>query len=74
MAYMLMHALWRLGLAGTDMARAQWGTIRQKLLKIGGQVKVTVCKVWVSLAECCPYAELFVRVYENLCRIRPLRC
>jgi len=72
--YMLMHALRRLGLKGTDMARAQCGTIRQKLLKIGARVKVTVRKVWISLAESCPYAELFVRVYENLRRIRPLRC
>ena len=73
-AYLLMHALRRLGLAGTEMARAQCGTIRQKLLKIGARVKVTVRKVWVSLAECCPYAELFIRVYENLRRIVPLRC
>ncbi len=73
-AYMLMHALRRLGLTGTEMARAQCGTIRRKLLKIGARVKVTVRKVWVSLAECCPYAELFIRVYENLRRIVPLRC
>jgi len=69
-AYVLMHALRRLGLAGT----AQCGTIRVKLLKIGARVKVTVRKVWVSLAECCPYAELFIRAWENLRRMAPLRC
>ena len=73
-AYVLMHALRRLALAGTDMARAQCGTIRVKLLKIGARVKVTVRKVWVSLAECCPYAELFIRAWENLRRMAPLRC
>ena len=73
-AYVLMHALRRLALAGTDMARAQCGTIRVKLLKIGARVKVTERKVWVSLAECCPYAELFIRAWENLRRMAPLRC
>src|SRR2546425_12763349 len=34
-AYLLMQALRRLGLNGTERARAQCGTIRLKLLKIG---------------------------------------
>ena len=38
-AYMLLHALRRLGLRNTDLARAQCGTIRLKLLKIGAQVR-----------------------------------
>ena len=65
-AYVLLQALRRLGLAGTEMARAQCGTIRSKLLKIGAQIRVTVRKVWVSLAGGCPYAALFDRVYANL--------
>ena len=36
-AYMLMHALRRLGLKDTAMARAQCGTIRLKLLKFGAR-------------------------------------
>jgi len=73
-AYGLMEALRRLGLKGTEMAEAQCQTIRLKLLKIGAQVRVTVRKVWVSLAEGCPYQELFTRVCENLLRFAPLRC
>ena len=38
-AYMLMHALRRLGLKQTPLARAQCQTIRLKLLKIGAQVQ-----------------------------------
>jgi hypothetical protein len=75
-AYTLMQALRRLGLKGTKLARAQCGTIRLKLLKIGAQVRVTVRKVWVSLSESYPYRQLFRQVYENLaglCPI-PLRC
>ena len=73
MAYLLLQALRRLGLQGTEMAKAQCQTIRLKLLKIGAQVRVTVRKVWVSLASGCPYAELFVRAMENLAAV-PLRC
>jgi Transposase DDE domain group 1 len=65
-AYVLVQSLRRLGLAGTEMAHAQCGTIRGKLLKIGAQIRVSVRRVWISLAEGCPYAGLFARVYANL--------
>ncbi|MGH7346367.1 MAG: IS1380 family transposase [Candidatus Rokuibacteriota bacterium] len=71
-AYLLLHALRRLGLKGTALARAQCQTIRLKLLKIGAQVRVTVRKVWVSLASGSPYADLFARAYANLHAV-PLR-
>jgi len=75
-AYVLMTALQRLGLQQTELASAQCDTIRLKLLKIGAQIRVTVRRVWVSLAESYPYRAIFQRVYENLichCPI-PLRC
>jgi hypothetical protein len=49
-AYCLMQALRRLGLAGTEMAKAPCQTIRLRLLKIGAQVRITVRKIWISLA------------------------
>ena len=72
-AYLLMHALRRLGLHGTELAQAQCATIRLKLLKIGAQIRVTVRRVWISLAEGYAYAQLFAQVYAQL-RARPLRC
>ncbi len=72
-AYTLMQALRRLGLQGTRMAAAQCNTIRLKLLKVGAQVKVTVRKVWISLAGGYPYSELFHQVYRNL-QSATLRC
>ncbi len=72
-AYTLMQALRRLGLQGTRMAAAQCNTIRLKLLKVGAQVKVTVRKVWISLAGGYPYSELFHQVYRNL-QSAALRC
>ena len=72
-AYLLMHALRRLGLRGTELAQAQCATIRLKLLKIGAQIRVTVRRVWISLAEGYAYAALFAQVYAQL-RALPLRC
>ncbi len=70
-AYVLVCALRRLGLEGTEMARAQCGTIRLKLLKIGARITLSVRKVRLSLSEGYPYAKLFHQVYRNL-QLRPL--
>jgi hypothetical protein len=71
-AYALMQALRRLGLQGTEMAKAQCTTVRLKLLKIGALIRITVRKVWVSMAEGYPYAERFRQVYAQLQAV-PLR-
>jgi hypothetical protein len=73
LAYVLMQALRRLGLRGTELAQAQCSTIRLKLLKIGALVRVTVRKVWLSLAGGYPYIALFAQVHAQL-RAVPLRC
>ena len=65
-AYTLLLALRRLGLAGTELAQAQCDTIRLKLLKIGALIRVTVRKIWISLSESYPYRDLFLRVHRNL--------
>ncbi len=72
-AYMLMHALRRLGLKDTPLARAQCQTIRLKLLKIGARIRLTVRNVWISMSEAYPYAEVFATILRNLQSI-PLRC
>ena len=72
-AYVLMQSLRRLALQGTALARAQCGTIRLKLLKVGVQVRISVRKVWLAFAESYPYAALFRQVLTRLQAI-PLRC
>jgi hypothetical protein len=67
-AYVLMHGLRRLGLAGTRHAKAQCTTIRLKLLKIGARIRITVRKVWLSFSESCPYADDFAPILANLHR------
>jgi len=72
MAYVLLQMLRRLGLEGTELAKAQCATIRLKVLKIGALIRITVRKVWVALAGGYPYVTLFRQVYEKLCAM-PLR-
>jgi hypothetical protein len=66
MAYVLVSGLRRLGLKATELAEAQISTIRTKLLKIGAQIRVTVRKVWVSMASSYPYQDLYQQVWMNL--------
>lgn len=72
-AYILVHALRRLGLDGTELAKAQCDTIRLKLFKIGAQIRISVRKVWISFSESYPYFGLFQQVLLRLQQI-PLRC
>jgi hypothetical protein len=66
MAYVLVSGLRRLGLRATELAHAQVSTIRTKLLKIGAQIRVTVRKVWVSMASSYPWKNLYEQVWSNL--------
>ena len=59
MAYVLMCALRRVGLAGTELARATCGTLRLKLLKIGAQVTISVRRVKIALASSYPWQQMF---------------
>jgi hypothetical protein len=66
LGYVLMAALRRLALVGTKMARSRCDTIRLRLLKIGASVRVSVRRVWVSLASGYPLQALFYRVFRRL--------
>jgi hypothetical protein len=70
LAYVLLQTLRRVALSGSELATAQCGTIRLKLLKIGAQVRVTARKVWISLSSAYPYADLFAAVVAALQAVR----
>lgn len=53
-AYVLSNALRHYGLQGTEMARAQAGTIRTKLLKLGAVVTVSVRRILIKLSKSAP--------------------
>jgi hypothetical protein len=71
-AYVMLAALRQHGLKETSLEHARCDTIRLKLLKIGAVVRVTVRRVWFSLADSCPYQACFERVYQNLRAWSPL--
>jgi Transposase DDE domain group 1 len=66
MACILISGLRRLSLKATELAQAQVSTIRLKLLKIGAQIRVSVRKVWASMASSYPSQDLCQQVWTNL--------
>jgi hypothetical protein len=70
-AYVLVQALRRAGLGGTELAEAQVGTIRLKLLKVAARVIVSVRRVVFHLASSYPYQALFRQVHARLREGRP---
>jgi hypothetical protein len=65
-AYVLLGALRRIGLKGTQFAKATCGTIRLKLLKIGALVRVSVRRIKIAMASACPYQHEFGRAHAWL--------
>jgi len=65
-AYVLTQALRRLGLADTELANAQVGTIRLKLIKIGAKVVTHSRYAVFQLAEVAVPGELFARILERI--------
>lgn len=65
-AYVLMHALRRIGLAGTAFARACANTIRLRLLKIGAVVTVSVRRVKLAMSEACANQREFIAAFHAL--------
>ena len=59
LAYVLIETLRRTCLAGTELAQAQAGTIRLKLLKIGALVQRSVRRIVIHLSESFPKREVF---------------
>jgi hypothetical protein len=64
-AYCLFWLL-RRHLQGTELAYAQAGTLRLKLLKIGARIKETSRRVWIHMASGYPYKDLYLRVLQNI--------
>ena len=66
MAYVLLCALRRIGLAYTQFAEATCGTIRLRLLKIGALVRVSVRRIKVAMASACPWQDAFELAHARL--------
>jgi hypothetical protein len=70
-AYVLVETLRRVGLAGTELAAAQVGTIRLKLFKLGGRIVRSVRRIVLHLASGYPLQAVFQTI---LCNLRNWRC
>ena len=71
MAYVLLCALRRIGLAHTQFARATCGTIRLKLLKIGALVRVSVRRIKIAMASACPWQHEFALAHADCAEPAP---
>lgn len=66
LAYILVHALRRLALQGSEWAQAQVGTIRLRLLKIAAQVRITARRIWIRYSSAYPWPSLFASAWKAL--------
>jgi hypothetical protein len=71
LAYLLLERTRTLGLTGTELARATVGSVRLKLLKVAGQVRVSVRRVYVQLSSAYPLQELFQLCHRRLRALEP---
>src|SRR5918992_1768711 len=66
MAYVLLCALRRIGLAHTEFAEATCGTMRLRLLKIGALVRISVRRVKIAMASAHPFQAEFALAHARL--------
>lgn len=65
-AYVLVETLRRTALKGTKLEKAQAWTLRNRLFKIGGLVRVSVRRIRLSLSSAFPLQDVFIQALENL--------
>ena len=66
MAYVLICALRRIGLAHTRFARATCGTIRLKLLKLAALVRISVRRIRFAMPTAFPAKAEFATAHQRL--------
>jgi hypothetical protein len=65
-AYVLVEHVRRVGLQGTELAKAQVGTIRLKLLKVAARVTMSVRRIVLHLPSAYPYQRIFAWLVRRL--------
>jgi len=66
LAYTLIQTLRAVGLADTELAKAQCSTIRLKLFKVGAAMVRSVRRIGFLLSSAFPYRELFLLAAQRL--------
>ena len=70
-AYLLINELRQRVLEGTDLANARCQTIRLKLFKIAAHIRVTVRRIWISMASSYPWQDRFRQILHRLEQLHP---
>jgi hypothetical protein len=65
-AYVLLETIRRIGLAGTELARAQAATIRLKLLKLGAVILRNTRRIRLLYSSAYPYQRTFIQALVRL--------
>jgi hypothetical protein len=65
MAYVLLHTFREKHLRNTQFAKAQFDTIRLKILKLGARVRQLSTKIKIHLPTSCPYQEDLYRIWQS---------
>ena len=68
-AYVLLAGLRRLGLAGTGNRRRRCDSLRLKLLKVAGRIRISHRRIWLSLPSAYPWRKEFAGVLSRLAGI-----
>jgi len=66
LAYILIERFRDIALKGTELAKAQTGTVRLKLIKIGAVVRRNSRKVYINLSSSYPYRKIFCTALTNM--------
>jgi hypothetical protein len=66
LAYVLIHALRRLGLHATEWAEAQVGTIRLRLLKIAAHIRISARRIYIRYTSAYPWKPIFATACNAL--------
>lgn len=74
LSYTLLHYFRIKCLEGTEMAKSQCDTLRNRLIKIGGLIKISVRRIYLSLSEGFCQKEIFELAAKKLSRLTPLLC
>ena len=53
-------------LAKTSLAKANAGTIRLSLLKLGARITVSVRRILIAIASACPYQNILALAYRRI--------
>ena len=66
LAYLLLERVRKIGLKGTELAKASLGTLRLRMMKVAACVRVSVRRIHVALSSAFPLQGVFREAARRL--------